>query len=89
MPAFRTLFAGKGIQSVRPVASGVRHVLSHRVVHADCYAVELSDPGAELPGFRRILAEDFDKFPVSRLVSRFFSILLKPINQESLIYVIE
>lgn len=89
MPAFRTLFAGKGILSVRPVASGVRHVLSHRVVHADCYAVELSDPGAELPGFRRILAEDFDKFPVSRLVSRFFSLLLKPINQESLIYVIE
>lgn len=78
MPEFRMLFPEGEIRSVRSVATGVRHVLSHRVIHAECYEIELSDPEFKLPGFLRIPEEDFEKFPVSRLVSRFFSLLLKP-----------
>ena len=77
-PGFRTLFASHQIKSVRLVKSGVKHVLSHQVIYADCYEISLSDSDAELVGFQRILVRDLDKFPVPRLISRFFSVVLDP-----------
>jgi len=75
-PEFRSLFGGLQVESVRLVKPGVKHVLSHQVIHASCFEIRLSDSAAELPGFIRILAGDFDKFPVPRLISRFFSLVL-------------
>ena len=75
---FREMFRGQALGSVRPAGGEVRHVLSHRVIRARCYEITLSDEGAQMPGFRRVAVCDLDKFPVSRLISRFFSIVLKP-----------
>lgn len=75
---FGRLLQGVEIGAVRVVASGVKYVLSHQIIHATCYEIVLSDSGAELPGFRKVAVADFEKFPVSRLISRFFSIVLKP-----------
>ena len=47
-------------------------------LHARCYEVELEEEDAVLSGFQRVLIDDLHKFPVSRLISRFFSLLLKP-----------
>ena len=78
LPDFRSLFGSQRISSVRLIERGVKHVLSHRVIYASCHEIKLSDEEAQMPDFRKIPVEAFDKFPVSRLISRFFSIVLKP-----------
>ena len=78
LPAFRELVGDRSIRMFRVVSSEVKHVLSHRVIHARCYEVELEEEDAVLSGFQRVLIDDLHKFPVSRLISRFFSLLLKP-----------
>jgi A/G-specific adenine glycosylase len=62
---------------VRLVRKDVKHVLSHRVIHADFYEATLPD-GAEggLRDFLQINFEDLHKFPVSRLINQFFSLHL-------------
>lgn len=78
LPAFRELVGNRSIRMFRVVSPEVKHVLSHRVIHARCYEVELEEEDAVLSGFQRVLIDDLHKFPVSRLISRFFSLLLKP-----------
>jgi A/G-specific adenine glycosylase len=76
-PQFRTWFGGEGTVSLRRVKQDVQHVLSHRVIHANFYEVEVGKD-FQLPEdeFQRIKGEDLDKFPVSRLMNQFFSLLL-------------
>ena len=78
LPAFRELVGDRSIRMFRVVSPEVKHVLSHRVIHARCYEVELAEEDAVPSGFQRVLIDDLHKFPVSRLISRFFSLLLKP-----------
>ena len=78
LPAYRRLFEGCEVRGFRLVAGRVKHVLSHRVIYADCYEVEIAGGDAPQGAFRRVPAADLHKFAVSRLVSRFFSLILKP-----------
>lgn len=73
---FSALLQGNPIKNVRLIEKNVKHVLSHRVIHANCYEVTLEADGCELPGYLRVRVDDLHKFPVSRLVSRFFSLIL-------------
>ena len=66
----------------------IKHVLSHRVIHAKCYEVVLDGEDFFLSGYQRIRVDELHKFPVSRLISRFFSLLLKP-NYKTHNHVIE
>ena len=75
--AFKDLFAGEAIREVRQVATGVKHVLSHRVIHAACYEVVLHNPEAQMKGYLRVPTEDLNKFAFPRLISRFFSLILR------------
>lgn len=75
---FETLFGGSAINRVSLIKKQVKHVLSHQVIYADCYLVELLDEESELSGYQRINEDDLHYFPVSRLLSRFFSLILKP-----------
>lgn len=77
LPGFAEMFARSAPVRVRLVRKDERHVLSHRVIFADFYEVVVPDDAA-LPGYLRIREGDLYKFPVSRLLSRFFSLLLKP-----------
>ena len=77
-PQFLTLFEGQSIQSVRLHKKKTKHVLSHQVIWTDFYEVTLADDDALLKGYQRVRVDDLDKFPVSRLLSRFFSLILKP-----------
>ena len=64
---YKKLFS---IHKPKLLASPVKHVLSHRVIHADLYQVTLP-PTAELPeGFIRIEKKDLPKYAVSRLVQK-------------------
>ena len=78
LPEWNKLLGGQAVKRIRLVESGVKHVLSHRVVYASCYEVVLENEDAFLDGFQRIREEDLHKFPVSRLISHFFSLLLEP-----------
>lgn len=81
LPEYKTLFAGCEVRNTRLVAKQVKHVLSHRVIYADCYAVEIGEGETPQGDFRRVLIDDLHKFAVPRLLSRFFSLILKPNNQ--------
>ena len=64
--------------SVKLIRRGVKHVLSHRVIHANFYEVVLPEERDALPGYQKVLVEDLYKFAVPNLVSRFFSLILEP-----------
>ena len=78
LPGYVRLFGGCEVQSVRMVARQVKHVLSHRVIYADCYEITLAEGEMPQGAFQKVLMEDVHKFAVPRLISRFFSLLLKP-----------
>jgi len=64
----------------RSVKKGVRHVLSHRVIHANFYELVLPADSVSLEGYQQVAEEDLHKFAVSNLVYQFFSLILKPNN---------
>lgn len=76
--SFASLFGKAEAGRVSLVGKQVKHVLSHQVIYTDCYVVELADEKSELSGYQRVREEDLHNFPVSRLLSRFFSLILKP-----------
>lgn len=78
LPAFKELFGGLEIEQLTQVKKQVKHVLSHQVIYADCYLVQLADETSVLAGYRCVSEEELHNFPVSRLLSRFFSLILKP-----------
>ena len=63
---------------MRLVRRGVKHVLSHRIIHANFYEVTLTEEMDELSGYQKVRVEDLHKFAVPNLVSRFFSLILEP-----------
>ena len=67
---------------LRPLKQGVKHVLSHRVIHANFYEVVLPDDFDALEGYQKVAEEDLHKFAVSNLVYQFFSLILEPNNQK-------
>lgn len=74
--AFATLFRSCCIIRMEKKQEGVKHVLSHRCIHAMFFVVEVGEGSALGCDYIRIPINDVDKFPVSRLVSRFFSLIL-------------
>ena len=67
---------------LKPVRLGVKHVLSHRVIHANFYELVLPEDFGDLEGYQKVAMEELHKFAVSNLVYRFFSLILKPNNQK-------
>ncbi len=67
---------------LKPLKLGVKHVLSHRVIHANLYEVVLADDFGTLEGYQKVREEDLHKFAVSNLVYQFFSLILEPNNQK-------
>jgi len=67
---------------LKPVKLGVKHVLSHRVIHANFYELHLPDDFASIEGYQRVKEEDLHKFAVSNLVYQFFSLILGLNNQK-------
>ena len=66
---------------VKLIQTGVKHVLSHRVIHASLYEVEMPE-GTPVPtGWLKVKTEDLYKFAVPNLVSHFFSLILASNHQ--------
>ena len=77
-PAFHALIPPGVEPQVRLVRSGVKHVLSHRVLHVNFYELILPEDIPVPAGFQKISIDDLHKFAVSRLVNQFFSLILSP-----------
>jgi A/G-specific adenine glycosylase len=67
---------------LKPVKLGVKHVLSHRVIHANFYELVLPEDFGTLEGYQKVPIEELHKFAVSNLVYQFFSLILEPNNQK-------
>lgn len=68
-PAFRTLFDNTPL-SLKPVAQGIRHVLTHRIILADFYLATTDTPGLSLPGYFRIPLPTLRQYALPRLLTK-------------------
>ncbi|MGM9760081.1 MAG: NUDIX domain-containing protein, partial [Parabacteroides sp.] len=66
--AFHTLFEGCGPLSVTVDLADVRHVLSHQVLHATFYRVEVASLGKGLSAYQQVACETLEKYAVPRLI---------------------
>lgn len=73
--AFRTLFADTGHTELTLIAADVRHVLTHRILHAACYAVRILRPSAALRRFTHTPRTDLDHYPLPRLIERLIALV--------------
>lgn len=79
LPAVSALFPLGSGAVWRVVKKDIKHVLSHRVIHATCYEVDIDTPeqlSQQL--WQRVRIEDLHNFAVSRLINQIFSLLLTP-----------
>lgn len=66
--AFRQLFAGAGPLTITPGPSGVKHVLSHQVLYACFYRIEIEQAAEGLNRYLPVPAEAVEQYAVPRLI---------------------
>lgn len=70
-PEFRAMFAEGETPIVRLVCRDVKHVLSHRVIYANFYMVDLPENSQSFTSYQKIKADELEQYAVSRLVHAF------------------
>lgn len=73
--AFRRLFADAGELAVSVGLSEIKHVLSHQVLYATFYKVEIDRPGKALADYLPIRQETIDNYAVPRLIQLYLESL--------------
>ena len=68
---FRAMFAEGETPIVRLVCRDVKHVLSHRVIYANFYMVDLPENSQSFTSYQKIKADELEQNAVSRLVHAF------------------
>lgn len=76
-PLLADFLAGHPGAVVRPLQRGVKHVLSHRILHAHFYEVLLPADTAPFDGFLRVPLSGLDSYAWPRLLHAFLEKLLK------------
>lgn len=71
LPDFRSLFAGGEVLSVRCVLKNVKHVLSHRVIYANFYEVELPEDSKSFSAYQKVEVDELERYAVPRLIHSF------------------
>ena len=71
LPAFCQLFAGHEQPSIHCVLKNVKHVLSHRVIYANFYEVELKESSRSFSAYRKVEINELEKYAVPRLIHSF------------------
>ena len=70
--AFRAIFADGGSISIHPMGITFKHVLSHRIIFANFYTIEITTDTFIKERFLKIEKADLFNFAISRLVDRYF-----------------
>lgn len=68
--------------TLRLVAEGLRHVLTHQVLLADAYIAQLCQP-VQVPGYFAVPEAQLDEYAVPRLVERIFGLVARTHNAKS------
>ncbi|MDR1646250.1 MAG: A/G-specific adenine glycosylase [Tannerellaceae bacterium] len=66
--AFRHLLAGAGRTAVAIALPGIKHVLSHQVLHATFYRIEIETPTEALQSYLTVSAGALDNYALPRLI---------------------
>ncbi len=66
---FRALFTDTGNTQFALVAADVRHVLTHRVLHATCYLARIQHPSEALLRLTHTSRAELDRYPLPRLMT--------------------
>lgn len=67
---FDRFFAGSEVR-IEATSATYKHVLSHRIIYATFYTVNINDENDEVLSFEKIPVSELSKFPVSRLTESF------------------
>lgn len=75
MPEFRILLAEAEPVSIRTVKTNVKHVLSHRIIYANCYELEFSPEYPTPEGCLKVEISALEQYAVPKLIANFLEIL--------------
>lgn len=76
LPEFQSL-VGKGDDvSIKLLLANVKHVLSHRVIYANFYCLDLPEYRTLPDGYIKVRKEDLEKYAISRLTQIFFQLTM-------------
>ena len=64
--SFRQLF-GETVLTVQKISHPVKHILSHRIINAVFYKINISHENETIKDFEKLLLSELNQFPVSRL----------------------
>ncbi|MDR1222309.1 MAG: A/G-specific adenine glycosylase [Tannerella sp.] len=70
---FNRLFRGTGEPAISVVTNDVKHVLSHQILHATFYRVEIQKENAALKKYLKIPLSALDEYPFPRLIDSFLT----------------
>ena len=76
LPEFQSLLSSCKVILIHRLGKRVKHVLSHQIIYADCYEVLVKEESVLPDLYQQVFIEDLHKFPISRLSSHFFSLIL-------------
>jgi A/G-specific adenine glycosylase len=71
LPAFKKLFQDAGQPAFSVDKSGVKHVLSHQILHATFYTVEIQLENAALKNYLKLHENTLDNYPVPKLIHNY------------------
>ena len=71
LPELRAMFAEGETPIIGLVSRDVKHVLSHRVIYANFYMVDLPENSQSFTSYQKIKADELEQYAVSRLVHAF------------------
>lgn len=71
LPELRAMFAEGETPIIGLVCRDVKHVLSHRVIYANFYIVDLPENSQSFTSYQKIKADELEQYAVSRLVHAF------------------
>jgi len=72
-PAFHQLFEHTGQPVFSVIMSDVKHVLTHQVLHANCYRMEIQNENDALKNYLKIPLTSLTDYPFPKLIQTFFS----------------
>jgi A/G-specific adenine glycosylase len=68
---FNNLFRGTGVPVISVMTNNIKHVLSHQILHATFYRVEIRKENAFLKKYLKIPLSALDEYPFPRLIDSF------------------
>ncbi|MCE2615545.1 MAG: A/G-specific adenine glycosylase [Phocaeicola sp.] len=76
LPQLHNMISSNDKPVFKLVQKGVKHVLSHRIIYANFYEVNLPEDSESFKNYHKIKINDIHKFAVSRLINQFLSLTL-------------